>query len=81
MVIKMKYEKVLIQTEEVSIVFGEFKGEKDQELFRCPRELEDTDLRRYVNENNCLLGYESDDKQETALQKVYTADFSLQGYR
>lgn len=30
MVIKMKYEKVLIQTEEVSIVFGEFKGEKDQ---------------------------------------------------
>lgn len=26
MVIKMKYEKVLIQTEEVSIVFGEFKG-------------------------------------------------------
>ena len=70
MVIKMKYEKVLIQTEEVSIVFGEFKGEKDQELFRCPRELEDTDLRRYVNENNCLLGFESDDKQETALNEI-----------
>lgn len=55
MVIKMKYEKVLIQTEEVSIVFGEFKGEKDQELFRCPRELEDTDLRRYVNEITVCL--------------------------
>ena len=61
MVIKMKYEKVLIQTEEASIVFGDFKGQKDQELFRCPRKLEDTDLRRYVNENNCLLGFESDE--------------------
>lgn len=70
MVIKMKYERVLIQTEEASIVFGDFKGQKDQELFRCPRKLEDTDLRRYVNENNCLLGFESDDKQETALNEI-----------
>lgn len=70
MVIKMKYERVLIQTEEASIVFGDFKGQKDQELFRCPRKLEDTDLRRYVNENNCLLGFESDDRQETLLNEI-----------
>ena len=70
MVEKKKYEKTLIQTQEASIVYGEFKGEKNQELFRCPRKLEDTDLRRYVNENNCLLGFESDDKQETALNEI-----------
>ena len=68
MVIKMKYERVLIQTEEASIVFGDFKGQKDQELFRCPRKLEDTDLRRYVNENNCLVG----DRKSTRLNSSHT---------
>lgn len=50
----------LIQTSIASIVYGEFHGEPNQELFRCPRELDDIDLRRYVNENRCLLGFEAD---------------------
>ena len=50
----------LIQTETCSIVYGTFHGEPNQELFRCPRELDDTDLRQYVNENRCLLGFEPD---------------------
>lgn len=62
---KMKYEKILIQTGICSIVYGDFNGEKDQELFRCPKKLENTDLRRYVNENNCLLGF----GQNSVIQK------------
>lgn len=52
--------KKLVQTEKCSIIYGEFHGQPDQELFRCPRELDNVDLRRYVNENRCLLGFEAD---------------------
>ena len=51
----------LIQTEKCSIIYGTFRGQENQELFRCPRELDNTDLRRYVNENRCFLGFEDDD--------------------
>lgn len=50
----------LIQTAVCSIVYGQFGGEY-QELFRCPRELDDVDLRGYVNDNRCVLGFENDD--------------------
>lgn len=50
----------LIQTEKCSIIYGEFRGEPNQELFRCPRKLDDIDLRAYVNENRCFLGFEQD---------------------
>ena len=50
----------LIQTAVCSIVYGQFSGEY-QELFRCPRELDDVDLRGYVNDNRCVLGFENDD--------------------
>ena len=49
----------LIQTSKCSIIYGTFKGVPNQELFRCPRELDDTDLKRYVEENGCLLGFEN----------------------
>lgn len=50
----------LIQTAVCSIIYGQFSGEY-QELFRCPRELDDVDLRGYVNDNRCVLGFENDD--------------------
>lgn len=58
----------LIQTAEYSIIYGDFKRENSaypyQELFRCPRKLDNADLSRYVNENRCLLGFEADTKTE-----------------
>lgn len=54
----------LIQTEKCSIIYGDLRGNPDQELFRCPRELDDIDLRRYVNDNRCLLGFETDTETE-----------------
>lgn len=57
----------LFQTDKYSIVYGDFHGEPGQELFRCPRELDDVDLRKYVNENRCLLGFEPD--TDGSLQK------------
>ena len=52
--------ETLIQTEKCSIVYGDFKGEHNQELFRCPRELDNTDLVRYINENRCVVGLVDD---------------------
>lgn len=57
----------LFQTDKYSIVYGDFHGKSGQELFRCPRELDDVDLRKYVNENRCLLGFEAD--TDGSLQK------------
>lgn len=58
----------LIQTAKYSIVYGDFKRKNSvypyQELFRCPRELDNADLPRYVNENRCLLGFEADTETE-----------------
>lgn len=56
----------LIQTAVCSIVYGQFGGEY-QELFRCPRELDDVDLRGYVNDNRCVLGFENDDTKNSGI--------------
>lgn len=53
--------KSLIQTEKCSIVYGTFQGKENQELFRCPRALDNVDLKQYINEIRCFLGIEADD--------------------
>ena len=70
MVEKKKYEKVLIQTGVCSIIYGDFKGESNQELFRCPRSLDKIDLKQYVNDNNCLLGFELDENQDQNIKEI-----------
>lgn len=60
--------KKLIQTSICSIIYGTFKGKPNQELFRCPRELDDVDLRNYVSNNRCFLGFEAD-TETTDLRK------------
>lgn len=45
----------LIVTSESAIVYGTFKGKENQELFRCPKELMDTDLKKYINDNRMLV--------------------------
>lgn len=57
--------KKLVQTSACSIVYGNFKGKENQELFRCPRELDDADLRRYINETRCFLKFEADTETES----------------
>lgn len=54
--------KTLIQTGICSIVYGELHGKPNQELFRCTRQLDDIDLRRYINEQRCVLGMEPDEE-------------------
>jgi len=54
----------LIQTQKYSIIYGDFRDKKDQELFRCPRELDEQDLRRYINENREFVGFEDDDTED-----------------
>ena len=54
----------LIQTNECSIIYGNFKGKPNQELFRCPRDLDDIDLSRFVDENRTLVGFEDDDTKD-----------------
>lgn len=54
----------LIQTQKCSIIYGDFKGKKYQELFRCPRELDEQDLRRYINENREFVGFEDDNTED-----------------
>ena len=58
----------LIQTEKCDIVYGTFQGKENQELFRCARELEDLDLRSYVNRECIFLGVEEDNVED--LRKV-----------
>lgn len=36
----------LVQDDKYSVVYGTFRGESNQELFRCPRELDDVDLKK-----------------------------------
>lgn len=59
----------LIQTEKCSVIYGDFQGKPNQELFRCARELDNIDLRKYVNENRCLLGWKPDTETK-ALKEV-----------
>ena len=54
----------LIQTYECSIIYGTFRGKENQELFRCPRELDNVDLRNYVNKERCFLGVENDNTED-----------------
>lgn len=56
----MKNKEVLIQTNECSIIYGTLKGKENQELFRCPRSLDNMDLARYVDEHRSFLGFEND---------------------
>lgn len=66
----------LIQTEKYSIIYGTFKGEENQELFRCPRELDSIDLPRFVNEYRplvCPMGSDipfENDRKTTDLRNV-----------
>ena len=55
----------LVQDDKDSVVYGTFRGESNQELFRCPRELDDVDLKNYVNTNRCMLGFETDNMIES----------------
>lgn len=55
----------LVQDDKYSVVYGTFRGESNQELFRCPRELDDVDLKNYVNTNRCMLGFETDNMIES----------------
>jgi len=50
----------LVQTAICSIVYGTFQGKENQELFRCPRELDNVDLRNYVNKERVFLGVKND---------------------
>lgn len=59
----MKFEQNLIQTKICSIIYSEQHGEV-KEMFRCPRNLDQTDLRDYVNQDKCLLGFEPDDTDD-----------------
>lgn len=56
--------KKLIQTGICSIVYGTFRDKENQELFRCPRALDDTDLKQYINDSRCLLGFQDDSRVE-----------------
>ncbi len=80
-------KKTLIQTQMCSIVYGNFQEEKNQELFRCPRATEHVDLRRYVNENYCLLGIENNNETKNLHEipgyigyyRMYFRDFHWHG--
>lgn len=68
----------LIQTGKCSIIYGNLRGTPDQELFRCPRELDDEEIPRYVNENQCLLGFEADtDTEDLKAVEGYAGYFRL----
>lgn len=68
----------LIQTPEYSIIRGPFGNESEVELFRCPRSLDNTDLRRYVNEYRCVLGMEATNvKNSLKEEKGYCGYFRM----
>ena len=60
MVLLRSGQETLIQTEKCSIIYGNYKGE-NAELFRCDRRLDDMDLRRFIEKNKCIVGFEEDD--------------------
>lgn len=62
----------LIRTGIASIVYDE----DNKELFRCPKELESKDLRRFVNTYRDVLGFEDDGTKD--LRKV--EGYKLIGY-
>lgn len=54
----------LIQTSECSIIYGKHNGKDNQELFRCPRKLDDIDLKRYINQYREVVKYEDDETED-----------------
>lgn len=73
----------LIETDKSAIIYGDFRGEPNQELFRCPIETKEPDLKRYINEYRCLVNpmesdipFENDDCEN--LRDVNS--YSLIGY-
>ena len=54
----------LTKTDAYSVVYGEYDEEKDKELFRCPRETEETSLREYVNSSRDFLGLDQEESIE-----------------
>lgn len=58
----------LVTTNDSCIVFGEFKGVRDEELYRGPRNDEDT-LKKFINENAIVLPLEND-TETTDLSEV-----------
>ena len=69
--------KRLIQTQEESIVYGNFRDKFEEELFRCPRKLDAVDLRNYVNENRCFLGFEQADGNMDLHSEGYKGYFRM----
>lgn len=68
----------LIQTGKCSIIYGNFQGKPNQELFRCPRELDIEEIPKYVNEKRCLLGFEADtDTEDLTAVEGYGGYFRL----
>lgn len=49
----------LIQTQFCNIIYGEFKGNPNEELFRCARE-DETCLKNYINRERRVVGFEND---------------------
>ena len=45
----------LIKTGTSVIIYGKFRGNENEELFRCPRQTEDIDLPHYINEHRSLV--------------------------
>lgn len=54
----------LTKNDAYCVVYGEYDEEKDKELFRCPREAEETNLREYVNSSRDFLGLEQEESIE-----------------
>lgn len=70
--------KTLIQTGKCSIIYGDFRGQKSQELFRCPRSLDHIDLHRYINDNRCILKFETDnDTKDLKKSEKYIGYYRL----
>ncbi len=53
----------LIQTQFCNIIYGEFRGNTNEELFRCPR-TDEKCLESYINRERRLVGFEDDDTED-----------------
>lgn len=73
----MRLEHEMMQGVEYSVVYGMFRGE-DQELFRVNRQLEETDLKEYVNRERAFFGlFENDDTPALNEVKGYQGYYRL----
>ena len=70
--------KKLVQNDECSIIYDE----KGEEVFRCPRALDDKDLVRYINEYRAFVGLETDDTENLeAVEGMELIDYWRMYYR